>query len=192
MTIRKLPPESVAFMTSIRDIRALTMAAKPSSIACLIKAFKLSLLAYAGGLVFGVFFWDSVLLALILMHPLSLVLALMALVAGMLWHVILWGVWSAVLKIFWSSPPRWLRAAPWQKQPLHFGVALMASLPLAIVMLARFGMTYGQMYQTTWGYVTLWEHQASGELFSAIALRFYGLWVGAAMACYTVVRQWLE
>lgn len=64
--------------------------AATSSTACLIKAFKLSLPAYAGVLIFGIFFWDSVILSLMLMHPAPLGMAIFALLAGLAWYAMLW------------------------------------------------------------------------------------------------------
>lgn len=48
--------------------------------------------------------------------------------------IILRGLYALFLRIFWSNPPKWIRAAPLRKTLIHWTVCLIAALPVSILM----------------------------------------------------------
>lgn len=179
--IRGLTPHDrmIAIYITSSNLPTANMTSR-SSFICLSKAFKLSLVAYTGGIVGGILMWGSILLSLRTLSSFPLLLALFALVSAIAIHLGQWGLWSLILKVLWSDPPRWARPAPWQKQPLHFAVGLIAILPVTILILSRVG------------FVELLHTRSDWDRVIELAFQYYWVWMLFAAATYYPLKRWLD
>ena len=179
--IRGLTPHDrmIAIYITSSNLPAANMTSR-SSFVPWIKTFKLSVPFYLGLLPFVSVFWCAIIGTVLTREPLFLVYAGFAGLAAAAIYLAQWGIWALFLKLLWSDPPRWLRAAPWHRQPIHFGVGLMAALPLALILMAH--APAQQIY----------PRRAAAEFLTTVMLRYSWVWVGAVAALYNLVKRWLD
>lgn len=97
-----------------------------------IKAGLLFLSTYTTVVVINIYLWPLIFLAFF--EPMFLQGVTLILILSLVVFVILRGLYALILRIFWSNPPKWIRAAPWRKTLIHWGICLLATLPLSILM----------------------------------------------------------
>jgi hypothetical protein len=146
-----------------------------------IKTLKLSVPFYMVLLPIVSAFWCAVIGAVITKEPPFVTTAAFLGLIAVVVYLVQWGVWVLFLKLLWSDPPRWLRAAPWHRQPIHFGVGLVAALPLALVLILHIPVG-SQLY----------SKEAIMDFFTMILLRYSWIWVGCVVALYSLVKRWLD
>lgn len=104
--------------------------------------------------------------------------SLLALLIGLLWFLFWAGAYSLLLRVLWSSPPRWLRLP---KLPMlvnrDFGVLVTAALPMAIAFFANVGLRASLRYRL----LTFSAFKMSYETF---LLEFFWLWFISAVFLY--------
>jgi hypothetical protein len=155
---------------------------------CWIKALKLFAPTYAGVIIFNLMFW-WLLLPLPIAFDIRLFIAACVFAGiGLVLYVIFRALYAGLLRLLWRNPPQWLRPAPWRKTFLHFGVSLLATLPLALIVLAIVGFPResGEIY-------------VDGQFRSAYAValqettfRFSWLWIIMAACIYSTVKPSLD
>lgn len=107
-------------------------------------AFRLSMLAYFGVIIFPFFFWQGVLLGCLLLisgelQPSKVWLAiagisLACLLIGFVLYLIVKLLWRFILRLLWSNPPQLLIPTSGFKVNLHkFIVLSVATLPIAAI-----------------------------------------------------------
>ncbi len=150
-----------------------------------IKTLKLSVPFYLGLIPLVSAFWCVVIVAVMAQDPFFLIPAALLVLMAVVLYLVQWGVWVLFLKLLWSDPPRWLRPAPWHRQPIHFGVGLVAALPLALLLILHFpGWHHSYSYS--------YSGEDIFEFSSRILKRYSWIWVGCVAALYNLIKRWLD
>lgn len=150
-----------------------------------IKTLKLSVPFYLGLIPLVSAFWGTIIVAVMAQNPYFLIPAAVIGLMAVALYLVQWGVWALFLKLLWSDPPRWLRPAPWHRQPIHFGIGLVAALPLVLILF---------LHIPGWHHSYTHSYSAENALeFSARILKRYSwIWVGCVAALYNLVKRWLD
>ncbi len=148
-----------------------------------IKTLKLSVPFYLALLPVVSAFWLVVIRSFVTQNPQFLISAAILGLMAVALYLAQWGVWMLFLKLLWSDPPRWLRAAPWHRQPIHFGVGLVAALPLALILI---------LHIPAWHHSYSYSKEATMDFFTMVLLRYSWIWVGCVAALYNLIKRWLD
>ncbi|QYO63338.1 hypothetical protein [Leptolyngbya sp. 7M] len=105
-----------------------------------IQAFRLAIPTFLGTIVFSVYFWafliGPLVLTVVSLEPEGLVISLLSLVSlaiGFLWYLAIKILYFFLLRLLWSSPPKWLRPKlNWKHSLKNFCISVLATIPIAI------------------------------------------------------------
>ncbi len=165
---------------------------KPFKISSLVKALLLVIPSYGLGLaVIAVATWLLFFLWLILMlsgqletFPLiGLPIALLAI--GFAWYCFAKVIYSLLLRVFWSEPPKLVRTGGVREGLKTYGEILVVSLPLALVFASLIGL-----------FGTLTDARSAGwlagrmvSLMDVVLIRWFWLWLLSAVGYYHFARK---
>ncbi len=125
------------------------------SLKCWLKAVRLAIPAYLGGVVFNFYFWLALSLWFVMMSASPgvealafLALPLVVLVMGILWALLLRALWFLVGRFLWSNPPGWLKESTWGEFWKGVVISHLATLPVFLVYLC---LVSGRVAYRVWG-----------------------------------------
>lgn len=154
---------------------------KWSLLACL-KAFKLLIIFYAGGIiVFPYFAWALLAVGVItLTWQLALLMgaiALLCLIAGLFWLTALNLLYSAFLRLLWSKPPAWTCLINKRDLLGSYCIGAIGCLPISLILTATIGVKTAAEMQ--WGVELEW--QGESPIAVEILLRYWWMWFAVAV-----------
>lgn len=169
--------------------------------ACL-KTLKLSLIFYVGATgAFLCFTWFHVLLAIV--AGLSLndweffilygVISLATLLCGLVWFLLLNGLYLLLLRLLWAKPPTWIRITQGRRDTVvSFLIGAVSCLPVTALALRSLSHRYG-------GTEVLIRELAAGRdegaMTATVTLHYWWIWFLVAIAlyfCLESLSQWFS
>ena len=111
---------------------------------------------------------------------LGLASSLLFLLLSLLWFLLWSAAYALLLRLFWSSPPKWLRLPSFATLVNRdFGILISASLPVAITCFVRFGLRFHPHF-----YSADFSSFRLRDEYSLFVLEAFWLWFVAAVFCY--------
>ncbi|WP_414566529.1 MULTISPECIES: hypothetical protein [unclassified Anabaena] len=150
-------------------------------------AIRLAIPAYFGAtVVFGFEFWRYSLVGSFLAITdidssiFFLIVSVIALLLGLIWFLILAGIYRLLLKIMWSNPPQWLKLPKFRLLVIRdFGILVLSILPIVgifaihILLITNLQYTYNNL-------------RTPRLTYDILLLRFWWIWLISAAHFYQV------
>jgi len=150
-------------------------------------AIRLAVPAYAvASVALAIEVWRGCFLGLLLAFAgieglaLGLAVSLLFLLLTLLWFLLWSAAYALLLRLLWSSPPKWLRLPAFATLVNRdFGILIAATLPVAVTCFVRFGLRLNsQLYSADFSSLSL-----SSE-YRSFVLESFWLWFVAALFLY--------
>jgi hypothetical protein len=150
-----------------------------------LNALKIGIPGYLCGVaVFAFSFWQCAFFSIVLATTETAaflgasIIALLALLAGIIWYFLLILVFSLLLRLLWSNPPDWIKPSMhWFRVLYDFNVIIFATLPIFLIFLAN--VAVNEAAELAWSV----NYRLQIE---KILLNFSWLWIIAAAYLYQI------